>query len=45
MAAFLMAVFFAGMDEQEVDALTAYLCRPIDPSVSTGCQVPSAAKK
>jgi cytochrome c oxidase subunit II len=33
------------LKEEEVDALTAYLCRPIDPSVSTGCQVPSAAKK
>lgn len=33
------------LKEDEVDALAAYLCRPIDSSVSTGCQVPSAAKK
>jgi cytochrome c oxidase subunit 2 len=33
------------LKEDEIDALTAYLCRPIDPSVSTGCQVPVASKK
>ena len=33
------------LKEDEIDALAAYLCRPIDSSVSTGCQVPSTAKK
>ena len=33
--------------EEDIDALTAYLCRPVDPSINSGCQVAptNAAKK
>lgn len=33
------------LKEDEVDALAAYLCRPVDPSLNTGCQVPDSGKK
>ncbi len=35
------------LKEEDIDALTAYLCRPVDPSINSGCQVAptNAAKK
>lgn len=35
------------LKEEDIDALAAYLCRPVDPSINSGCQVASAntAKK
>lgn len=30
------------LKEDEIEALTAYLCRPIDPTLNTGCQVAPA---
>ena len=35
------------LKEEDIDALTAYLCRPVDPSINSGCQVvpTNAAKK
>jgi cytochrome c oxidase subunit 2 len=35
------------LKEEDIDALAAYLCRPVDPSINSGCQVAptNAAKK
>ncbi len=30
------------LKEEDIEALAAYLCRPVDPSITTGCQAPSA---